>query len=239
MNQNKKCPSCKTEIDKDAKKCPHCQTDLRSWINRHPIITFLLIIFIGIPILAGVFSGNSSDTKQSDPAKIAVSPEVLEKSKQELEVLKKKFDFNNDEFKKVGWYVHKDQKSYTRDMLKMNIMNDGYYYMESQYHASDWMFHQKVQVKIGDKVYESETVPTTSKNNITDATGEGIYENVSYLAGGDNGIIEAIAKSGDQEILVRFEGRESVHDFTLNPKDKQAIIDGYRLSELLKITGGK
>jgi hypothetical protein len=98
------------------------------------------------------------------------------------------------------------------------------------------MFHEKVQVKIGDKVYESDTVPTTNKNNITDPTGEGIYENVSYIGGGDNGIIEAIAKSGTQEVHVRFEGRQSVHDFTLNTKDKQAIVDGYRLSQLLKIT---
>ena len=52
--ENKQCIQCTKEIPKKAKKCPECQSDLRSWFSRHPIITLLLIIFIGLPFLSGV-----------------------------------------------------------------------------------------------------------------------------------------------------------------------------------------
>jgi len=32
-------------VPEDAIRCKHCGTDLRSWFKRHPLLTFLLIIF--------------------------------------------------------------------------------------------------------------------------------------------------------------------------------------------------
>ena len=61
----KKCPKCGEDILKSAKRCKYCQADLRSWINRHPFLTFILII-VGIcffPIL--MTSINSSENKAS------------------------------------------------------------------------------------------------------------------------------------------------------------------------------
>jgi|GEM_PF-2839828 len=55
---NKQCPHCKELIQVSAKKCPHCQSDLRSWINRHPILTFFLII-MGIGIFPVIMAGIS------------------------------------------------------------------------------------------------------------------------------------------------------------------------------------
>lgn len=56
----KKCPHCGETIQVSAKKCPYCQSDLRSWINRHPFLTFLLIIF-GIGLFPVLMAGLSSD----------------------------------------------------------------------------------------------------------------------------------------------------------------------------------
>jgi|GEM_PF-5758850 hypothetical protein len=42
----KTCPHCAKEIPIGAKKCPYCQSDLRSWWNRHPILTALGILFL-------------------------------------------------------------------------------------------------------------------------------------------------------------------------------------------------
>lgn len=50
----KKCKSCKSEIDSKATKCPHCRTDQRIWFRRHPILTFLIVLFIAPFILAGM-----------------------------------------------------------------------------------------------------------------------------------------------------------------------------------------
>ena len=50
-NNPRKCKHCQEVIDEKAKKCPHCQTDLRSWLSRHPILTFLgLLIFVPIAL---------------------------------------------------------------------------------------------------------------------------------------------------------------------------------------------
>jgi len=62
----KKCPQCKELIQVSAKKCPHCQSDLRSWINRHPILTFFLII-IGIGIFPVIMAGISETSVPQNP----------------------------------------------------------------------------------------------------------------------------------------------------------------------------
>ena len=42
----KKCKFCMSEIDDKAKICPNCKKDLRDFANRHPIITFILFLFL-------------------------------------------------------------------------------------------------------------------------------------------------------------------------------------------------
>jgi hypothetical protein len=51
-NDIKECKFCRTEIPKKAIICPYCKKDLRNFILRHPIISFLLLIIF----LPGVFS---------------------------------------------------------------------------------------------------------------------------------------------------------------------------------------
>jgi len=46
MEETKKCPKCKEDINKSATKCPKCQSDLRNWFNRHPIITIILVLIL-------------------------------------------------------------------------------------------------------------------------------------------------------------------------------------------------
>ncbi|MDD5489298.1 MAG: zinc ribbon domain-containing protein [Candidatus Moranbacteria bacterium] len=60
----KKCPKCGEDILKSAKRCKHCQADLRGWINRHPILTIILI-FLGIIFFPFLMAGISSDTSQA------------------------------------------------------------------------------------------------------------------------------------------------------------------------------
>ena len=57
-NTKTTCKYCKEEITAGAKVCPHCKKDLRNWFVRHYIVSILLVIFIGIPVVAGMVSGD-------------------------------------------------------------------------------------------------------------------------------------------------------------------------------------
>ena len=61
----KKCPHCRKEVDLKATKCPHCQSDMRSWINRHPIVTLLLVLFI-VPFMIVSVSDKSTPPSQEE-----------------------------------------------------------------------------------------------------------------------------------------------------------------------------
>lgn len=69
--QTKTCPACQSKIALKAIKCPHCQEDLRSWFRRHPILTFLGLIFLTpvilIWIMAFAVGLSGTDTEESKP----------------------------------------------------------------------------------------------------------------------------------------------------------------------------
>ena len=81
----KRCRYCTSEIPRHAKRCPQCAGDLRRWFARHPVWTFLLVVFIGIPFLGGVLSafdngGNAKQSHSSLPtSKAAAIPAEKEK----------------------------------------------------------------------------------------------------------------------------------------------------------------
>jgi hypothetical protein len=57
-NTKTTCKYCMEEITAGAKVCPHCKKDLRNWFVRHYIVSILLVIFIGIPVIAGLINGD-------------------------------------------------------------------------------------------------------------------------------------------------------------------------------------
>lgn len=70
---SKKCKECYSDIPIKAKKCTKCMADQRSWVNRHPIISFLAVI-IFVPILvtsifsdSGTTANNNVDSGSSEP----------------------------------------------------------------------------------------------------------------------------------------------------------------------------
>jgi len=57
----KKCRSCQSEIDDKAKKCPHCQTKQGNWIQRHPILTVIIVL-----VIIGAFGASGGDKTKTD-----------------------------------------------------------------------------------------------------------------------------------------------------------------------------
>ncbi|MGR6086881.1 MAG: hypothetical protein ACU4F9_01780 [Arcticibacter sp.] len=163
-------------------------------------------------------------------------PENQDSVKLVVEKLKASFKYKYDDIREIGWYTHNSQngsKTWYRSCLLIHVRNDGYMYMEDQYYADEWLFHESITVKIGDSLYFSETVPTYDSSNKTQNDGGKIWENISYTDA-DNYILKAIAEAGDQEVKIRFNGREYISDKILSSTDKKAIKEGYALSEALK-----
>ncbi len=69
----KKCRSCQSEIDDKAKKCPHCKTKQGNWLQRHPILTIIIILFV-----IGIFSSQDSNKAKvaDEPAPSTISDET-------------------------------------------------------------------------------------------------------------------------------------------------------------------
>lgn len=65
---NKVCKACKTAIDPKATKCPKCGTDQRGWFRRHPILTFLMVLFLSpFMIMASSKTPQTSMTSSPSP----------------------------------------------------------------------------------------------------------------------------------------------------------------------------
>lgn len=80
------CKDCGNQISKNAATCPNCGAKNK----RTSIVTWLALLFIGIPVLWSVFSGASNDTPSEPVAEVKeVSPyETMEK----FDVPQDKFD---------------------------------------------------------------------------------------------------------------------------------------------------
>jgi hypothetical protein len=214
------------------------------WISRHPIIATISILVV-IGIIGSGWSGSASapasglvSNTQATP--MPVDPAVLAADKSRLAELKTKFNYTYDEFEKKGWYENKSQvvaSTWNKKILRVRVNNSGYAYLEDQYYGDNWIFHTRVEMKIGSAIYKSDDIPSYDPNNATSNSGGSVWETISYTNDRDNGIIEAIAKSGDAPVLVRFAGDHGVFDFTLATRDRQAIKDSYELSTLIRELG--
>ena len=203
----------------------------------------ILVVILGIMVLGAVSGGKKDSVEKKSvttSASAPVDPAKLEADKARLAELKKKFNYKYDEFQEKGWYEAKTQtvaNTFDKKMLKVNVNNVGFAYLSDQYYADSWLFHTRLEVKIGDTLYKTDDVETYDPNNQTNNSGGSIWEFIDYTAGKDNGIIKAIAESGTAPIRVRFAGGQSVDDITLAERDRQAIKDAYELSNLIISTG--
>lgn len=178
---------------------------------------------------------NSSEIIMSDTLKAELAVIEAQEKKEalaNLPALKKKFNFKKDEFKEIGWYTHKNQVGATRTTLLAHVNDKGFVYLESQYHQDGWIFHDHVQVKIGETILTTPTIPRSSENNMTEVA-DGVWENVHYLEGAD-AIMMMIELNPKKTVKVRFQGKQHYHDMTLSEKDITAIADAMRLSNAIK-----
>ena len=102
--------------------------------------------------------------------------EKLHEQENKLNSIIANFEINKDDFKKITWYKHKhfSSKKYNETYLQTPVNNKGYIYLVSCYYGEDWLFHEKLLIKIGENVFESPRVPTYSENHHTEIGSSGV-----------------------------------------------------------------
>jgi hypothetical protein len=160
---------------------------------------------------------------------------VKENNLRRLSVLKRKFNYKEDKFNDVVFYSHKRWGSYwpKRKTLTSGVNSSGYAWLRSNYYNNDWLFHESFSIMIGDIRFDSSVVNSYDEDNITDVSGGGIYEVVTYPPYEAAEFLERISKNLDKKIVVRFNGRQYIDDITLSRGDKVALKECYELSQLL------
>jgi len=168
-----------------------------------------------------------------------------------IEQLAGLFDFEREGTSAEGWYRVKDPIAGTnvRKRIEPVIHSSGRIYLRSVFRNTDWIYHDQVAVKIGDRELESARIPASDGRNtrrvIQDAEYETrgnrrterkryVGETILFTNGADNGILNAIAADPSKPIELRFVGRELSHTQTMSDDDKKRIAAGVELAKLLR-----
>ncbi len=226
--------------------------ELQNVIDLYPETVFADSAIAKLRMIRQVIAKETLERQRQDSIKLVLEAEqkaLLRQQKiddeAELSRLKQKFNYYEDDFTGIGWYKHKaipakvqqysfDNTKYRRSSyVEIPVRSNGFIYIKSIYHSSEWIFHEQIAVKINDRLLYSETIPSYSDNNSREARGPGITETIHFLNSSDNGILKSIAESTSNEITIRQIG-DKYHDIKLIPEEILAIKESYRLAELLK-----
>jgi hypothetical protein len=173
-------------------------------------------------------SGSIASAPDPGRAGHAASPDLI--------TLKMRFVYDPDRIHGGGVYVPRGQtsdSSFNRSYIGAEVMDDGDVALESHYAGHAWIFHTRVSARIGSRVIETADVPTDDPMNHR-YNGSGlVWEVITFIHGGDNGLLEAIAAHPNDPVRVRMIG-EKIKEFALSARDKNAIRDSYQLAHLLR-----
>lgn len=245
----KPCKECGKEISTDAKACPHCGKRSPTQTTISTTTGLLIILALG-SLFALLSSGPSTTPSPALPPPSPPPDTAALRAAQEQRTadsaaavarimeLRPSFRFSPDSIEGGGWYAHKNQlvaNSWDRTHLAIHVAADGRTYLSSDYTGDNWIFHNHITVRIGDRVLNSETIPSYSDLNVHNNSSGRVWETLHLTAGKDNGIMEAIANAPDTAtIRVRFVGDERIKDITLSKRDHIAIREGVELGDHLR-----
>ena len=139
--------------------------------------------------------------------------------------------------------------SRSRKRIEPVVTSSGTIFLRSVYRDRDWIYHDRVIVRVGDQEYVSDALPATSPDVTRRETRQEssrdrrrgrydedryISESVRFRGGSDNGIVRAIAEAGDAKVTMRLAGGPRVYDKTLSNDDKRLFAEAVELATLLR-----
>ena len=177
---------------------------------------------------------DSSETQKATIDSVTILFKIDSLNQQIEKSIKKNFKVPQDEFDKVIRFNSKDYSTYInyRSLLEVTVFQDGSFAVETNYNASDWIFHTHILVSIKGIVIESPIIPTYSDNHNSKVYSGGIWESIWLTE--DNGIVQFIAENYKENIKVRLEGEDWYKDKVLSTKVKNNIKNAFELSEMIK-----
>ncbi len=139
--------------------------------------------------------------------------------------------------------------SLSRKRIEPVVTSSGTIFLRSVYRDRDWIYHDHVIARVGDREYVSDALPPTSpdvtrretRRQSSSDRRRGRYdedryisESVRYRGSSDNGIVRAIAEAGDAKVTIRLAGGPRVYDKTLSNDEKRLFAEAMELATLLR-----
>ena len=137
----------------------------------------------------------------------------------------------------------------SRKRIEPVVTSSGTIFLRSVYRDRDWIYHDRVIVRVGDREYETDALPATSpdvtrresrRESSRDRRSgrytedRNISETVLYRGSRDNGVLRAIAEAGDAKVTMRLAGEQRVFDKTLSNDEKRLFAEAMELASLLR-----
>lgn len=137
-------------------------------------------------------------------------------------------------------FAHKRQSAYSaseRSHLRSYTDINGIFYLSSNYTGEGRIYHNGVQVKIGENIVVTDTIAKGAYRHTFEHNGR-TWEIVKYKHGSDNGVANFIANNTRERIEVTFcglspSGKNTRYKIIMTDTDKNAIRDTYHLSKIL------
>jgi hypothetical protein len=177
---------------------------------------------------AGAGAGASASSTLVTPSTATRSPAEEAKRKKRLAELKPHFVFITDEFNHRKTVRHRAFSKFMNGngtTIEAEIQ-EGNVFVESQYVADDWIFHEAFTVKIGDS---EESAEGRGQREVID----GVCETVSPNSNSSERVAMFIASAGTQPVRVRLHGKFD-KDYTLRPAHQKAIAETVEYYDLTK-----
>ena len=168
-----------------------------------------------------------------------------------IEQLASLFEFEREPNSEDGWYRVKDPLAgnLVRKRIEPVISSSGTIYLRSIFRNDDWIYHDQIVVRVGDREIESASIPPSDRRNSRRVTQQAtsetrdarrttqkryISETIMFTNGSDTGILAAIAANPSQPVELRFVGRELSHTQPMSDDDRRRIAAGVELARLLR-----
>jgi hypothetical protein len=190
-------------------------------------------------LIALISACSSSDNVKSGTqgAEISTDSSIELREAEEYVALRNKYTLDRDEiYTEQGWYRLKEPRKSQINGLEYTVMESGDGYLSSRFYGSEWLFHQTVVVRIGERVLSTDPIALNSSAHMSQViSANRVYEsNVYSDSAVDGGIPEAIATAPTSDsIVVRFLGGQRQETFVLSRADRQNIVDALRFKYLL------
>jgi len=167
---------------------------------------------------------------------IEQASQLLAEAESRIDGLAKNFYFTEGAAGRPGSYEHKRQtvrNSWSRSFLKVNITEDGEFWISSKYYGEEWIDHFCIKVYDRDIQIFSDTIPLNHPDNRKLQDGNDKWETIDYKNGSDGGVVGFIIENLNRNLKVRFTGKKHYY-IVMEKFDKEAVRDGFELAQVLQ-----